>query len=101
MDVLALAQERQRTHGDALFLCVGQPATAAPAAAIARARADLENQVLGYTAAVGTPELRETIAAWHRENYGTATEAADVVITTGSSGGFVALFLAALDVGDD
>ena len=101
MDVLALAQERQRTHGDALFLCVGQPATAAPAAAIARARSDLANQVLGYTAAVGTPELRETIAAWHREKYGTATEAADVVITTGSSGGFVALFLAALDVGDD
>lgn len=101
MDVLALAQERQRTHGDALFLCVGQPATAAPAAAIARARADLENQVLGYTAAIGTPELRETIAAWHRENYGTDTEAADVVITTGSSGGFVALFLAALDIGDD
>lgn len=101
MDVLAAAQERQRTCGDALFLCVGQPSTPAPRAAIARARADLEGQVLGYTAAVGTPELRETIAEFHRRTYGTQTTAAEVVITTGSSGGFVALFLAALDVGDD
>lgn len=101
MDVLAAAQERQRTHGDALFLCVGQPSTPAPMPAIARARQDLDSQVLGYTAAVGTPELRETIAAWHNQTYGTHTTAADVIITTGSSGGFVALFLAALDVGDD
>lgn len=101
MDVLAAAQQRQRTHGDALLLCVGQPATAAPAPVLRRARADLDNQVLGYTAAVGTPELRATIAAWHRHTYGTSTAAEDVVITTGSSGGFVALFLAALDAGDD
>nr|WP_240394000.1 aminotransferase class I/II-fold pyridoxal phosphate-dependent enzyme [Corynebacterium lactis] len=101
MDVLAAAQERQRTHGDALLLCVGQPATAAPQGVIRRARADLEAQVLGYTAAVGTPELRGTIADWHRDTYGTSTTAEDVVITTGSSGGFVALFLAALDAGDD
>lgn len=101
MDVLAAAQQRQRTHGDALLLCVGQPATAAPAPVLRRARADLDNQVLGYTAAVGKPELRATIAAWHRDTYGTSTAAEDVVITTGSSGGFVALFLAALDAGDD
>lgn len=101
MEVLAAAQERNRTHGDALFLCAGQPATGAPKDVLATAGRQLDSSVLGYTEAVGMPELRETIAAYHRAQYGTDTTAGDVIITTGSSGGFVSLFLAALDVGDD
>ena len=101
MEVLAAAQERNRTHGDALFLCAGQPATGAPKEVLATAKQQIDASVLGYTEAVGTPELRETIATYHRAQYGTDTVADDVVITTGSSGGFVSLFLAALDVGDD
>ena len=56
--------------------------------------------MLGYTVALGLPELR---AASPRT---TATPTAcrsprdDVVVTTGSSGGFLLAFLAAFDVGD-
>lgn len=101
MDVLAAAHERMRTHGDTLYLCAGQPATGAPTGVIETAQRALGSDVLGYTEAIGIPALREAIAANHRERYGTSTSAEDVVITTGSSGGFVSLFLAALDVGDD
>lgn len=101
MDVLAAAHERMRTHGDTLYLCAGQPATGAPSGVISAAQQALASDVLGYTEAIGIPALREAIAANHRERYGTSTRAEDVVITTGSSGGFVSLFLAALDVGDD
>ena len=107
MDVLAAAQERQRTHGDALFLCAGQPSTPAPRRALEAVRSAVGSQILGYTEATGIPELKRAIADDHNrrmrlrggEGRGVAPE--DVVVTTGSSGGFVTLFLAALDPGDD
>lgn len=110
MDVLAAAHERQRTHGDALFLCAGQPSTPAPRRALEAVRRAVGEQVLGYTEATGIPELKRAIADDHnRRMRGNAAEGRpcrevapdDVVVTTGSSGGFVTLFLAALDPGDD
>ena len=112
MDVLAAAQERQRTHGDALFLCAGQPSTPAPRRALEAVRAAVGEQILGYTEATGIPELKRAIADDHnrrmrlrggegRGGAGREVVSEDVVITTGSSGGFVTLFLAALDPGDD
>lgn len=107
MDVLAAAQERQRTHGDALFLCAGQPSTPAPRRALEAVRSAVGSQILGYTEATGIPELKRAIADDHnrrmrlRGGAGGEVVPEDVVITTGSSGGFVTLFLAALDPGDD
>lgn len=62
-------------------------------------REALGTQVLGYTETLGLPELRSAIAAYHRERSDIAVTADDVVVTTGSSGGFTLLFLAAFDVG--
>ena len=107
MDVLAAAQERQRTHGDALFLCAGQPSTPAPRRALEAVRSAVGSQILGYTEATGIPELKRAIADDHnrrmrlRGGAGRGVAPEDVVVTTGSSGGFVTLFLAALDPGDD
>ncbi|MFD5868837.1 pyridoxal phosphate-dependent aminotransferase [Corynebacterium sp. NPDC060344] len=110
MDVLAAAQERQRSHGDALFLCAGQPSTPAPRRALEAVRDAVGAQILGYTEATGIPELKRAIADDHNRRMGlrggagqVAPQVApeDVVVTTGSSGGFVTLFLAALDPGDD
>ncbi|TIC85140.1 pyridoxal phosphate-dependent aminotransferase [Nocardioides sp. GY 10113] len=101
MDVLAAAAERQRTHGDVINLAAGQPSTGAPAAVNAEAVRLLQSgDPLGYTPAVGVPELREAIADHHRRHYGVAVGAEDVVVTTGSSGGFLLAFLAAFEVGD-
>jgi aspartate/methionine/tyrosine aminotransferase len=100
MDLLAAAAERQRSHGDLLNLVAGQPSTPAPRPVREAAKRALDEQVLGYTVALGIPELRDAIAGHHRRMHGLDVHRDDVVVTTGSSGGFLLAFLAAFDVGD-
>jgi aspartate/methionine/tyrosine aminotransferase len=100
MDVWLAAAERQRTHGDLVNLSAGQPSVGAPEPVRAAAAAALEANQLGYTVALGIPELRDAIAASYSDNHGVTVERDDVVITTGSSGGFLLAFLACFDVGD-
>ncbi len=100
MDVWLAAAERQRSHGDLVNLSAGQPSAGAPAPVRAAAAAALERNQLGYTVALGIPELREAIAAGYQSRYGLSVGADEVVITTGSSGGFLLAFLACFDVGD-
>ena len=50
--------------------------------------------------ALGIPELRAAIAASYLDRYGVQVDPDDVVVTTGSSGGFLLAFLACFDVGD-
>ena len=101
MDLLALSAERQRTHGDVVNLLAGQPSTGAPAPVNAEAVRLLgSGDPLGYTPATGIVELRAAIADHHRRRYGIDVTADDVVVTTGSSGGFLLAFLAAFEVGD-
>jgi aspartate/methionine/tyrosine aminotransferase len=79
---------------------VGQPATLAPKAARERARQALEDKRLGYTEALGMPSLRERIARFMGERYGVAVSPERVVVTSGSSAGFVLALLVLLDQGD-
>jgi aspartate/methionine/tyrosine aminotransferase len=100
MDLLAAAAARDRSHGDLLNMVAGQPSTPAPVAVREAAKRALDEQLLGYTVALGIPELREAIAHHHGRFHGLAVDADDVVVTTGSSGGFLLAFLAAFDAGD-
>jgi len=101
MDLLAAAHTRRRTHGDLLDLLAGQPSSGAPAPVKAEAIRLLESSdPLGYTPAVGILELREAIAGHHRRTYGVEVDPDEVIVTTGSSGGFLLAFLAAFEVGD-
>src|SRR4051794_7374896 len=100
MDLLAAASERARSHGDLLNLVAGQPSTPAPVAVREAAKRALDQHVLGYTVALGIPELREAIAGHHQRMHGLTVDPADVIVTTGSSGGFLLAFLAAFEVGD-
>lgn len=100
MEVLKAAAARQRSHGDVIMLCAGQPSTPAPQPALDAAVAATTTQVLGYTEASGILPLRHAIADHHRETSGIEVDPDDVVVFPGSSGAFTALFLAAFDVGD-
>ncbi|MDO9457865.1 aminotransferase class I/II-fold pyridoxal phosphate-dependent enzyme [Nocardioides sp.] len=101
MDLLAAGAERQRTHGDLVNLLAGQPSTGAPRAVNDEAIRLLQSgDPLGYTPATGIRELREAIAGHHRRAYGVEVDPDEVVVTTGSSGGFLLAFLAAFEVGD-
>ncbi len=100
MDVWLAAAHRQHTHGDLVNLSAGQPSVGAPAPVRAAAAAALARDQLGYTTALGIPELREVIAASYAHTHGLSVDADDVVLTTGSSGGFLLTFLACFDAGD-
>ncbi len=100
MDILAASAERQRTHGDLLNLAAGQPRNGAPLAVREEAVRLLGGtDPLGYTEAVGIRELREAIAGHHARVHGIDVDPDEVVVTTGSSGGFLLAFLAAFDTG--
>lgn len=100
MDVWKAAAERARSHGDVLVLAAGQPSTPAPAPVLRATKAAIDSELLGYTETFGILPLREAIAEHHRDTYGYQVEADDVVVTTGSSGAFTLIFLAAFDPGD-
>ncbi|NIL75129.1 Aspartate aminotransferase [Rhodococcus sp. B10] len=100
MDVFKAAAIRTRTHGDVLSLAAGQPSTSAPAPVLRATREALDAHLLGYTETLGILPLREAIASYHANEAGIAVDPDDVVVTTGSSGAFTLLFLAAFDIGD-
>jgi aspartate/methionine/tyrosine aminotransferase len=99
MDVMGEANLRQAAGEDVIHMEVGQPATPAPRAARERARKALESERLGYTEALGLPALRERIARYMTERYGVTVPPGRVVVTAGSSAGFVLAFLVLLDEG--
>jgi aspartate/methionine/tyrosine aminotransferase len=100
MDVMREANAHEAEGRDIIHMEVGQPGTPAPRAARERVRQALERERLGYTDALGLPALRERIAHWYRERYGLSLPPERIVVTSGSSAGFVLAFLAVLDPGD-
>lgn len=100
MDVMRAANERAATGAAVLHLEVGQPGTPAPRPVIEAAKRALEADNIGYTEASGRPSLRRRIAQHYRDRYGVDIDPARVMVTSGSSGGFLLSFLACFDVGD-
>ena len=100
MDVMREANARAAEGRDIIHMEVGQPATPAPKAARERVRNALETERLGYTEALGLPALRERIARYYQDRYHANVSPERVVVTAGSSAGFVLAFLAVLDPGD-
>ena len=100
MDVMRAANQRAAAGKDVLHLEVGQPSTAAPGPVLAAAKSALDSDRLGYTDALGIPELRRRIARHYMDFYGTVVDSARIVVTTGSSGAFLLSFLSAFDQGD-
>src|SRR5262245_2956658 len=99
MDVMAAAARIEAAGGQVIHMEVGQPAAPAPATAIAAARATLDKP-LRYTESLGIPSLRARIARYYREQHGVTLDPARVIVTTGSSAGFVLAFLALFEPGD-
>jgi aspartate/methionine/tyrosine aminotransferase len=100
MDVMAAAARIEAQGGRVVHMEVGQPAARPPATALAAARAALDTGDLGYTAALGIPSLRNRIARHYAETHDAAVEPERIVVTTGSSAGFILAFLALFEPGD-
>ena len=100
MEVLKDVAQRRRTHDDVVLLCVGQPSTPATQVVLSAAADALHTDTLGYTEAVGTLALRTAIAGHYADQYRIEVDPDQVIVTTGSSGGFLLTLLAAFDAGD-
>jgi len=99
MDVLGEANRLEAEGRRILHLEVGQPGTPAPRAVRETARRALDADRLGYTDALGIAPLRARISRHYAEMYGVDVPSERIVVTTGSSGGFILSFLAGFDVG--
>jgi aspartate/methionine/tyrosine aminotransferase len=100
MDVMAAAARIEAAGGRVIHMEVGQPAAPAPSSAIQAAQAALATGRIGYTEALGIPTLRARIARHYRDVYGITLDPARIVVTTGSSGGFVLAFLSMFEPGE-
>ncbi len=100
MEVMREANGREAAGEDIIHMEVGQPGTPAPKKVIEAVKLALSKSPLGYTNALGLPALRERIAQHYRSFYGLEVSPSRVVVTTGSSAGFLLAFLALLEPGD-
>ncbi len=100
MDVMEAARAAEAAGRHIIHMEVGQPGTGAPQAAIRALDAAMRAGPLGYTVALGLPDLRQRIARLYGEWYGLDLDPARVVVTSGASGGFLLAFNALFDSGD-
>ena len=100
MDVMEAARAAEAAGRHIIHMEVGQPSTPAPAGARAALARALDSDTMGYTVALGLPELRSGIAGLYNRWYGVDLDPARVVVTSGSSGAFLLAFSALFDAGD-
>ena len=100
MEVMKAANQLE-TDGKRVFhMEVGQPATSAPKAVLQAAEKTLQEGSIGYTEALGIPPLRRAIADHYGKMYNVDLDPSRVVVTTGSSTGFLLSFLSLFSTGD-
>ncbi len=100
MDVMRAAAAREAAGHRVIHMEVGQPGTAAPDEALGAVERIMRTDKMGYTLALGLPELRARISQLYRDRYGLSIAPERIVVTTGSSSGFLLSFISALDAGD-
>ncbi|MBD1205725.1 MAG: aminotransferase class I/II-fold pyridoxal phosphate-dependent enzyme [Rhodobacteraceae bacterium] len=100
MDVVEAARKLEAAGRSIIHMEVGQPGTPAPALARKALAQAMEADALGYTVALGLPDLRAGIAALYRRWYGIDLNPDRVIVTSGSSGAFLLAFTALFDAGD-
>ena len=100
MDVMEQARRAEANGQRIIHMEVGQPGTAAPRGALEALAKAMKTQAMGYTVALGLPELRARISRLYQERYNVRVDAGRIVITPGSSGAFILAFTALFDRGD-
>ncbi len=100
MDVMEAARAAEAAGRSIVHMEVGQPGTPAPRAARAALAAAMEAGPLGYTVSLGLPELRARIARLYGDWYGVDLDPGRVVVTAGSSAGFILAFTSLFEAGD-
>ena len=100
MDVMEAARAEEAKGRSVIHMEVGQPGTPAPRRAREALARSMATDALGYTVALGLPALRARIARLYGEWYGVDLDPGRVVVTAGSSAGFILAFTALFDRGE-
>lgn len=100
MDVMDAARRAEEEGRHIIHMEVGQPGTGAPQGALDAVSRAMDEGPMGYTVALGLPALRSRIARMYGEWYNVDLNPERVVVTPGSSGGFILAFTALFDTGD-
>jgi aspartate/methionine/tyrosine aminotransferase len=101
MDVVARAKELEAEGRDIVRLEIGDPDFPTPEVVVKAAEAAMDAGETGYTQSLGLPDLRDAIASHMHDTYGVSTDAADIVVTQGTSPAMLLLFGSLLDPGDE
>ena len=100
LDILRQVNEREAQGINITRMGAGQPNVGAPPQALEYAIEKIKSDPRqGYTQATGMRSLRERIAQYYDDYYNVKISPDNIVITAGSSSGFILGFIAAFDVG--
>lgn len=100
MEILRLAAQAEAAGRHVIHMEIGQPGTPAPEMARAALGTAMGQGSLGYTESLGLPVLRQRIAGLYRDWYGVDLDPDRILVTPGSSGGFLLAFTSLFDPGD-
>ena len=100
MDMMEAARQLECSGRSIIHMEVGQPSTSAPKVALEVLRRKMSVDAMGYTVALGLPQLRRKIADLYDERYGVSLNPERVVVTSGSSAAFLLSFTSLFDSGD-
>ena len=100
MDIMENARKAEEEGNDIIHMEVGQPSTPAPQNAQTKLCEEMKKSNLGYTVALGIPELRARISRLYGEWYNLDLNPNRVIITSGSSAGFILSFCSLFDANE-
>ena len=100
IDMLTRANRLKSKGKDIIHMDVGEPGFNTPRHILKYAKTIIEEKKVGYTEAIGIPELREKIVGHYDYWYGETVKSECVAVTAGASGAFVLALLALFDPGD-
>ena len=100
MDVMENARKAEEKGEDIVHMEVGQPGTPAPIEAQRQLIEKMKNDSMGYTVALGIPELRKRISQLYGDWYNLDLNPDRIIITSGSSAGFILSFSSLFDAND-
>ncbi len=100
MDIMERANSIEQKGQTVVHMEVGQPGTSAPEAAKDFLKKAMKDNPMGYTVALGLPDLRKKVAELYGDWYGLDVDWNRIIITGGSSAGFILAFTALFDKHD-
>lgn len=101
MEILARANDLERSGRHVVRMEIGEPDFTAPGPVVEAGARAMRDGLTAYTSALGLADLREAIAGFYAQRYGVAVDPARVAVTAGASGALLLTLAAVIDPGDE